>query len=109
MFVAMNRFHIRAGREDDFEATWRNRESYVEDVPGFIAFKLLRNETSADGSTEFISQSTWRSRGDFEAWRSSDSFRRAHAQGSLEGVLAGHPEASLYEAVIEQENPKAVV
>ncbi len=102
MFVAMNRFRVNAGREADFETRWRERDSYLEQVAGFLAFRLLRNATAADGTTEFISHSTWRSKQDFEAWRDSEAFRMAHAQGSVQGVLAGHPEASLYEVVISE-------
>src|SRR3972149_5350166 len=88
MFIAMNRFKITAGREADFEETWRRRESYLAGVPGFLAISLLRSATSADGTTEFISHSTWRSREDFDAWRASEEFRRGHAPGSGEGVRA---------------------
>lgn len=102
MFIAMNRFQIVAGREADFEAMWRHRESYLDGVPGFLHFALLRGEPGPDGATEFISHSTWRSRADFEAWRASEAFRRGHAQGSLEGIVAGPPQLRLYEAVLTQ-------
>jgi antibiotic biosynthesis monooxygenase len=42
MFIAMNRFRIASGREQDFESIWRNRQSYLEEVLGFIEFHLLR-------------------------------------------------------------------
>jgi len=107
MFIAMNRFKISAGREADFEGMWRRRESYLEDVPGFLAFALLRGGPGADGTTEFISHSTWRSRADFDAWRASEAFIRGHAQGSVEGVIAAHPELSLYEAVLSETRAEA--
>ena len=34
MFIAMNRFRIAPGREDDFEQVWRERESYLDEAPG---------------------------------------------------------------------------
>ena len=107
MFIAMNRFKVNAGHEDGFEGRWRGRDTYLQDVPGFLAFSLLRNATTADGITEFLSHSTWRSRDDFEAWRTSESFRMAHSQGSVQGVLAGPPEALLYEVVINESREKA--
>jgi heme-degrading monooxygenase HmoA len=106
MFIAMNRFKVNAGREADFENMWRSRETYLDQVPGFVAFALLRGDLK-DGITDFISHSSWRSRADFEAWTQSEQFRAGHAQGSVAGVLAGHPEVSLYEAVIEQTPAKA--
>ena len=108
MFIAMNRFHVNRGKEQAFEEMWRNRETYLDQVPGFVSFALLRNWlTDGDNTTEYISHSTWRSREDFETWRDSDSFNRGHAQGSVQGILAGHPEVSLYETVLEQANSPA--
>jgi heme-degrading monooxygenase HmoA len=42
MFIAMNRFRIAEGREQDFESVWKNRQSYLAEVPGFVEFHLLR-------------------------------------------------------------------
>lgn len=36
MFIAMNRFKIVLGKEADFEKIWRERDSRLDDVPGFI-------------------------------------------------------------------------
>jgi heme-degrading monooxygenase HmoA len=108
MFVAMNRFQINAGREADFEERWRSRESYLNQVPGFVEFSLLRNGApNDDQTTEYISHSTWRSRADFDNWTNSESFTRGHAQGSVAGVIAGHPVVSLYEAVLHEERSAA--
>jgi heme-degrading monooxygenase HmoA len=104
MFIAMNRFRVNAGKEDAFEEMWRSRETYLDEVPGFVAFALLRNgSANDDGTTEYISHSTWRSREDFDAWTNSDNFTRGHAQGSVAGILAGHAVVSLYETVLEQQ------
>lgn len=107
MFIAMNRFQVNRGKEGAFEEMWRSRESYLDQVPGFVAFALLKNWLHDDGTTEYISHSTWRSREDFENWTNSDSFTRSHSQGSVAGVLAGPPAVSLYEAVLEQQATKA--
>ena len=108
MFIAMNRFQINAGRESDFEERWRGRESYLNEVPGFVAFSLLRNPLpNDDNTTEYISHSTWRSREDFDAWTRSEAFTRGHAQGSVQGVIAGHPVVSLYETVLHEEKTPA--
>jgi heme-degrading monooxygenase HmoA len=96
MFIAMNHFQVNPGREAEFEAGWRNRESYLADVAGFHQFALLKG----DDAGEYVSHTTWASRQDFLAWANSDAFRRAHSQRNPEGVLAGHPRARFYEAVI---------
>lgn len=101
MFVAMNRFVINPGREAEFEAAWRTRESYLASVPGFLHFALLKG----DEPGEYISHSTWESRAAFDAWTRSEAFRAAHGQAPLHGVLAGPPRLSVYEAVLTQEAP----
>ena len=91
MYIAMNRFRVNAGHEDVFEEMWRRRDSYLDQVPGFKAFRLLRGET-ADGTTLFVSHSTWESRAAFAAWTDSEAFRKAHGDArSPKGTLAGHP------------------
>lgn len=99
MFVAMNRFKVAPGKGDEFEHVWQSRDTYLRDVPGIIRFALLRGD--ADG--EYISHSTWASRDAFVAWTQSAAFTAGHRQGSLAGMLAGPPQISLYEAVLEQE------
>lgn len=104
MFVAMNRFAVTPGREQEFERSWRERQSYLASVPGFLRFALLRGDTPG----EYISHSTWADRQAFVAWTQSDVFRQAHSgRGAVEGVLADHPRVSLYEAVLEEEAPVA--
>jgi|SRR5437867_1969750 len=98
MFIAMNRFKVAAGREADFERAWRERESYLAGVPGFVQFALLRG----DSPGEYISHSTWQDRQSFMDWTQSEAFTAGHRQGSLAGVLEGPPQVSMYEAVIVQ-------
>jgi heme-degrading monooxygenase HmoA len=100
MFIAMNRFRVREGREEAFESMWRDRDSYLSEVPGFREFHLLRGD-SADGSTLYISHSAWDSRGAFEAWTRSDAFRKSHSRArSPEGTLLGHPQFEGCEQVL---------
>ncbi len=98
MFVAMNRFKVAAGREEEFERVWRERRSYLQGVEGFVQFALLR----ADAPSEYVSHSTWRDRQSFIAWTSSEAFAAGHRQGSLAGLLEGPPQLSTYEAIIVQ-------
>ena len=99
MFVAMNRFLVAPGQEGRFEQIWRERETFLEGVPGFLRFALLRG----DRAGEYLSHSSWESRAAFDAWTQSEAFTAGHRQGSLQGVLADHPEVSVYEAVLTQE------
>ncbi|MHC5012517.1 MAG: antibiotic biosynthesis monooxygenase family protein [Planctomycetota bacterium] len=100
MYVAMNRFRVARGHEASFELMWKERESYLDEVPGFRAFHLLRGPERED-HTLFASHSTWDSEESFVAWTRSDAFRKAHAQArSPEGTLLGHPEFEGFEAVL---------
>lgn len=98
MFIAMNQFRVAPGQGEEFERIWRERETYLNEVPGFLHFALLRG----DAEGEYISHSTWASREAFVAWTESDAFRRGHAQGSLMGVLQGPPQVRLYDVVLSQ-------
>ena len=99
MYIAINRFKIAKGREDDFEAVWRNRKSYLGDVPGFLEFNLLRG-ASGDDATVFLSHSQWASEQAFIDWTRSEAFKLAHQQArSPEGVLIGPPQFEGYHTV----------
>lgn len=100
MFVAMNRFRIARGREDEFVSIWKNRESYLDGVPGFRTFHLLRGPQHEE-FTLFASHSIWDSAADFENWTRSEAFRKAHAgAGTAKGLYLGHPEFEGFEAVL---------
>ena len=48
MFIAMNRFKITPGMEEGFETVWRERDSYLSEVPGFKEFHLLKGPSLDD-------------------------------------------------------------
>ena len=100
MFIAMNRFKIAHGFEEGFERVWRQRDSYLSEVPGFKSFSLLKGPVR-DDHVLYASHSIWESGEAFEAWTESESFRKAHAQASApKGTYLGHPELELFEAVL---------
>ena len=100
MFIAMNRFRIAKGFEAGFEKVWRERESFLDEVPGFKSFHLLKGPVRED-HVLYASHSTWESRAAFIAWTESANFRRAHAQASApKGTYLGHPDLETFEAVL---------
>ena len=100
MFIAMNRFKIAQGFEEGFERVWKERDSYLSEVPGFKSFALLKGP-SKDDHVLYASHSVWESREAFEAWTESQNFRKAHAQASApKGTYLGHPELELFERVV---------
>ena len=100
MFIAMNRFKIAPGKEDEFIDIWKKRETYLDAVPGFKQFHLLQGPGNEE-FTLFASHSIWESREAFEAWTHSEAFRMAHANaGGAKGVYLGHPQFEGFEAVL---------
>ena len=91
MFIAMNRFHVVPGREAEFEAVWRSRQTHIMSEPGFVEFDLLRGPKKDDHAL-YATHTVWMSRAHFEAWTRSDAFRAAHAgSGEARGLYRGHP------------------
>ena len=100
MFIAMNRFQIARGFEEGFERVWRERESHLDEVPGFRSFALLKGP-EYDDHVLYASHSVWESRTAFEAWTESDAFRKAHKQASApKGTYLGHPQLETFEAIL---------
>ena len=96
----MNRFKIAIGRESDFENIWENRETHLENINGFQKFNLLKGPTN-DQYTLYTSHSSWDSKLDFENWRRSGAFRKAHSGGGEDrGIYLGHPEFEGFEVIL---------
>jgi heme-degrading monooxygenase HmoA len=100
MFIAMNRFKIKPGCEQDFIEIWKGRDSFLETVPGFKEFHLLQGQSN-DEFTLFSSHAVWESKEAFEAWTKSEAFRKAHANaGSRKDIYAGPPQLECFESVL---------
>ena len=100
MYIAMNRFRIAPGFEDGFERLWRERESHLDQVPGFREFHSLKGP-SHDDHTLYSSHTVWESRAHFEAWCDSEHFRKAHAKARApHGTYLGHPVFEGFEVIL---------
>lgn len=100
MFVAMNRFKVVRGSEEAFETVWRQRDTHLDTVPGFVEFHLLKGPERAD-HTLYSSHTVWRGRADFENWTRSEAFRLAHKNaGRNKPLYLGHPEFEGFESVL---------
>lgn len=92
MFIAMNRFRVDVESEAEFEAIWRNRKSTLDEMPGFIDFKLLRGPLDeAENCRLYASHTTWASEADFRTWTKSENFREAHRNAGQSKVLYKGP------------------
>ena len=102
MYIAMNQFRVNPERATDFEKMWEERDSYLNEVPGFKSFHLLKGALEEDVQI-YISHSLWENEETFTGWTQSDAFRKAHAQGgSPSGTLMGPPKFSGWQVVLEK-------
>jgi heme-degrading monooxygenase HmoA len=91
MYIAMNHFRVAPDRCEEFERGWRERETYLQDVPGFEAFHLLRGPEE-ESARLYASHTVWRDEAAFRAWTESEAFQKAHRQGrSTAGTILGPP------------------
>ena len=101
MYIAMNRFKVAKGSEDEFETVWRNRDRHLSEVNGFKEFRLLKGPEEED-HTLFASHTIWNSYEDFIAWTKSEHFRAAHKNaGDNKKLYLGHPQFEGFEVVLE--------
>ena len=96
----MNRFQVVTGEEAEFERIWAQRDTHLQEVPGFDEFHLLRGPEAED-HTLYASHTVWESHGHFEDWTHSEAFRKAHAQtgGARKDITQGPPKFEGFEAV----------
>lgn len=103
-FIAMNRFRVYPGREEEFLDIWRARESRLKELKGFQEFRMLQGPSN-DEHTLFSSHVIWDSREDFEAWTKSEQFRASHSgegkrKGSGTSPIMGHPNFEGFDVVM---------
>ena len=100
MFIAMNRFKIVPGKEDQFEKVWRERDTHLNNVPGFEEFHLVKGKKTDEFSL-YASHSVWKSQEDFLNWTKSEAFRLAHKDaGKHQDLYLGHPNFEGFEKII---------
>lgn len=107
MFIAMNRFKVLKGAEADFETVWSSRKTRLDEMPGFVEFRLLKGP-ERDDHTLYSSHTLWASREHFTAWTQSEQFRASHRNaGQNRPLYQGHPEFEGFETVLSERNPNA--
>jgi heme-degrading monooxygenase HmoA len=99
MYLTMNRFKVKLGREAAFEQVWTGRDSHLTRVKGFVAFHLLKGPEK-DGYRLYASHTAWESEAAFRDWTRSDAFRMAHRSAGDHGdMYLGPPELEIFESV----------
>lgn len=100
MYIAMNRFTVRAENADAFEALWLGRDSHLKGLPGFVEFHMLRGPQAEDGTILYTSHSVWESEDSFRDWTRSEAFRKAHKDaGATSKLYEGAPQFEGFTAI----------
>ena len=100
MYIAMNRFKIVLGMENEFEKIWKERDTHLDNVPGFVEFHLVKG-LKENTHTLYASHTKWKSERDFLNWTQSDSFRMAHkGAGKHSDLYLGHPVFEGFQVVL---------
>ncbi len=60
MYIAMNRFTVPLENAEAFEERWLSRDSYLQELPGFVAFHMLKGPEE-DGNRLYASHTVWES------------------------------------------------
>ena len=79
MYLAMNRFTVPLENAAEFEELWLTRESKLQDMDGFVSFRMLKGPED-DGRVLYASHTLWQSEAHFRAWTTSEEFRASHAR-----------------------------
>ncbi|GAA0329019.1 antibiotic biosynthesis monooxygenase family protein [Oceanobacillus oncorhynchi subsp. oncorhynchi] len=73
-YVVMNHLPISEDSSPAFEYRMKHSDSGIEEMEGFQAWRFLRQEKSS----KYVVLTQWKSFADFENWKSSDQFKKAH-------------------------------
>src|SRR5260370_18653149 len=95
----MDRLKVKRGCEGGFEEVWVSRETYLDGMPGFVEFHLLKGP-EAENHTLYSSHTVWESKAAFQAWTTSEEFRKAHARAGNEttgSLYLEHPKFEGFE------------
>lgn len=99
MYIAMNRFRVKSGSEEQFETVWRTRDRYLKEVPGFVEFHLLKGPEAED-HTLYASHTIWETHDHFLGWTKSEHFKNAHKNaGQNKPLYLGGPQFEGFQVV----------
>jgi heme-degrading monooxygenase HmoA len=86
MYVVTNKLTVPPENAARLEEGFAHANERMRDVPGCLHFTLLREE-GVDGSPIYIAMTNWEDEAAFQAWITSDNFRRSHANAGDSGAM----------------------
>ena len=107
MYIAMNRFKVIKGHEEEFERRWLGRDTYLDQLPGFVEFHLLRGPGSRRSHALFLAYGV----GEQGRLRELDAVgavsRLAPQRRRHKPLHLGHPEFEGFETIQTLKNKHA--
>lgn len=94
MIVVNNRLTVPPEYGDHLERAFAGRQGDLGQVPGLVSFDLLKRPEAG----EYVVTTTWQTREDFDRWRESDAFQRAHSDANPNSPVTSVIE--VYEVVL---------
>ncbi len=94
MLIVMNVVTVNEGRNEDFEQAFREHQSHLSEVPGFVSFELLRR----DRDDEYAVMTKWEDKDAFDGWVKSDAFRKSHQH--TDRTITKSAEIRTYEVIL---------
>lgn len=76
MFIALSRFVVRNGMEEDVRKAFLDRPHLVDGAPGFVRMEVLRPLGQPE---EFWLVTWWDDEASFDAWHRSHTYSESHA------------------------------
>jgi heme oxygenase (mycobilin-producing) len=74
-YVAISRFKVRNGMEEEVRAAFRERPHLVDGASGFVRMDVL---TPAEDASEFWLITYWTDEPSFQRWHASHLYRDSH-------------------------------
>ncbi len=99
MYIAMNRFVVPRENAAEFEERWLSRDSRLHELPGFVAFHMLKG-SEEDGRILYASHTVWKTEDHFNGWTRSRQFRDSHSgAGEARRLYEGSPRFEGFRAI----------
>lgn len=92
--IGMN-YHVRAGKEEVFEAAFARVLAALEGAEGHAQSRLYRG-VGGGPDAEYLIVSRWNDEGAFQDFVASDTFKKVTSWGA-ENILAGRPTHTTYQ------------
>lgn len=86
-FIVMNNIPVTDEGRALFEHRFKNRNRSIENMPGFVGIRVLRPLNSGT----YVIVTLWEDESNFEAWKKSEAFGKAHGKPSPSGDGSGSP------------------